>query len=66
MLVDNISMSFFIFGKSYKNIRVYSDTCKLTNSELMYYTKDNPEDINKFYYEIYNILSATYYIDTRI
>lgn len=50
MLLDNISMSLFVFGRSYKNIRVFSDTCKLTNSELFYYSKDNPEELNKFYY----------------
>lgn len=41
MLADNISMSIFVFGRAFKNIRVYSDCCKLTNSELLYYGKDS-------------------------
>jgi hypothetical protein len=32
MLVDNLSIAFFIFARSRKNIRVLSDTCKLSNS----------------------------------
>ena len=66
MLNDNISVSFFIFSRGKKNIKVLSDTCKLTNSELMLYNKDVPEDLTKFYYDFYHLLSATYYIDTRV
>ena len=32
MLNDNISMSIFVWGRAYKNIKVFADTCKLTNS----------------------------------
>ncbi len=49
MLLDNISVAFFVFARGRKNIRTLSDTCKLTNSELMYYSKDGDECI-KFYY----------------
>ena len=66
MLNDNISISFFIFSRGRKNIKVLSDTCKLTNSELCLYSKDNQEDLLKFYYDFYHLLSATYYIDTRV
>ena len=66
MLTENISIAFFIFSRGKKNIKVFSDTCKLTNSELMLYQKDNPEDLTKFYYEFYHLLSSTYYIDTRM
>lgn len=66
MLGDNISMSLFIFGRAYKNIRVFSDCCKLTNSEILYYSKDSPEDLNKFYYELYNLVGADYYQDVRV
>jgi hypothetical protein len=55
MLTDNISMAMFFFGRAYKNIRVFSDCCKLTNSELFYYSKDGKDkedttELNKFYY----------------
>lgn len=66
MLNDNISMGLFIFAKTYKNIRMFSDTCKLTNSELMYYSKESAEDLTRFHYELYAILGANYYIDTRM
>lgn len=66
MLVDNISMSWFIFSRSRKNIRVLSDTCKLTNSEILYYNKDSDEEVMRFYYELYHLLGATYYADTRM
>jgi hypothetical protein len=66
MLLDNISASIFIFGRAFKNIRVFSDTCKLTNSELFYYSKDSNEDLSKFYYELYEMVNANYYIDARI
>jgi hypothetical protein len=59
-------MSLFIFGRAYKNIRVFSDTSKLTNSELLYYSKDSSEDLNKFYYELYELVGANYYIDARV
>jgi len=45
---------------------VYADLCKLTNSELCYYSKDSPEELTKFYYEFYYLLGATYYSDVRI
>lgn len=41
MLHDNISIAFFTFAKSYKNLRSLGDLCKLTCSELFYYTKDS-------------------------
>lgn len=41
MLADNVSFSLFIFNRNPKNIKVFSDTCKLTNSELLSYSKDN-------------------------
>lgn len=66
MLADNISMSLFVFGRAFKNIRVFSDTCKLTNSELLFYSKNSSEDLNKFYYELFQLSSANYYIDVRI
>lgn len=66
MLNDNMSASFFLFARGCKNIRVLSDTCKLTNSELLLYGKDSPEELTKFYYDFYHLLSATYYIDTRV
>ena len=66
MLNENISMILFVWGRGYKNVKVFSDTCKLTNSELLYYSKDSPEDLNKFYYELYHLVGANYYVDTRI
>lgn len=66
MLNDNMSASFFLFARGCKNIRVLSDTCKLTNSELLLYGKDSPEELTKFYYDFYHLLSATYYIYTRV
>ena len=66
MLNDNISISFFIFVRGRKNIKVLADVCKLTSSELMLYQKGNAEELTKFYYEFYHLLGATYYIDTRI
>lgn len=66
MLNDNISVSFFMFSRGKKNIKVFSDTCKLTNSELILYSKDNAEELTKFYYDLYHLLGATYYIDTRV
>ena len=66
MLNENISVSFFIFTRGNKNIKTLSDTCKLTNSEMMLYHKDNNEELTKFYYDFYHLLSATYYIDTKV
>ena len=66
MLNENISVSFFIFTRGNKNIKTLSDTCKLTNSEMMLYHKDNNEELAKFYYDFYHLLSATYYIDTKV
>jgi hypothetical protein len=66
MLMDNVSFSFFLFSRSPKNIRIFSDTCKLTNSELFVYSKDNEQDLTRFYYEFYHLLGATYYVDTRL
>lgn len=66
MLNDNISMAMFVFSRAFKNIRVFSDTCKLTNSELLYYSKDSPEELDRFYYELYELINADYFIDARI
>lgn len=66
MLVDNISTSWFVFSRSRKNVRVLSDTCKLTNSEILYYGKDSDEEVMRFYYELYHLLGATYYADVRM
>ena len=45
---------------------VKGSTAVLTNSELLYYSKDCPEDLNRFYYELYHLAGANYYIDVRI
>ncbi len=66
MLATNISCSMFIFTKLFKNIRVLSDTCKLTNSELNIYYKDSPEELNKFYYDFYYLLGSRYFTDVRM
>jgi len=66
MLLENISIAFFVFARGRKNIRTLSDTCKLTNSELLYYNKDSDEELNRFYYEFYHLLNTFYYVDTRI
>jgi hypothetical protein len=31
----------------------------------MYYSKDSPEEALKFYYDLYAIMGATYYVDLR-
>ena len=66
MLGATISCSMFIFTKMYKNVRVLSHLCKLTNSELNIYYKDSQEDLNKFYYDLYYLLGATYFTDVRM
>lgn len=73
LLNANISFSMFIFEKNFKvtlflrkNLKVFSDTAKLTNSELLTYRKDSPEDLMKFYYDISYLLGASYYSDVRM
>lgn len=66
MLQNTISFSLFVFQRTFKNMRVFSDICKLTNSELKVYWKDEPEDLNKFYYDLSYLLGATYCSDVKM
>lgn len=66
MLKFSVSMSLFIFERSYKNLRVLTDVFKLTSSELKLYHKDNPEDLNKFYYDLSFLLNSTFCNDVRM
>ena len=60
MLNKGVSVSFFCFAKQYRNLKVFSDAFKLTNSEMFYYQKDSKEEALKFYYDLYNLLSCNY------
>ena len=66
MLSNAVSMSLFVFQRTYKNLRVMSDVFKLTNSELKIYHKDNEDDLNKFYYDLTFLLNSTYCNDARM
>jgi hypothetical protein len=41
MLDSWVSVSMFCMSKNLKNLRVFADTFKLSNSELLLYLKDN-------------------------
>ncbi len=49
-----------------KNLRVFADIAKVTNSELFSYRKDSNQDVMKFYYDLSYTLGATYYSDVRM
>ena len=54
-----------MFARGYKNIRSLSDCFKLVNCELKYYSKDSYTELQKFYYELTYLLTATYFKDVR-
>ena len=66
MLKNSISISMFIFYRTYKNLRVLSDVFKLTSSELKLYHKDTNEELTKFYYDLSFLLNSTYCSDARL
>ena len=66
MLINVVSISMFVFTRNYKNLKIFSDTFKLTASELNVYTKDSGPDTDKFYYDLSYLLGCTYFHDARV
>ena len=66
MLTKGVSISLFSFAKQHRNLKIFSDCFKLTNSEVFSYQKDCKEDSLKFYYDFYSLLSAHYVQDYKV
>ena len=66
MITKGVSFSLFCFAKQYRNLKVFSDCSKLTNSEVIFYQKDSKEDSLKFYYDFYSLLSASYLQECKV
>ena len=60
MITKGISVSFFCFAKQPRNLKCFSDSFKLSNSELFYYQKDSKEEALKFFYDFYSLLGSHY------